>query len=145
MAQLQQANLSQLGELSGPRLLRTVGNNEFDLASYLEDSFWMLAILAECVFQRLRAARKQATKDTILFADDPVSKPILANKDGRPSGASGRILDELHDRNPRTISENRLLHSTSGQIALRVLVLRDHRGFRLKTEFAPLFRELSRL
>lgn len=63
----------------------------------------MLAILAECVFQRLRAARKQATKDTILFADDPVSKTILANKDSRPSGASGRILDELHDRNPRTI------------------------------------------
>lgn len=103
MAQLQQANLSQLGELSGTSLLRTVGKNEFDLASYLEYSFWMLAILAECVFQRLRAARKQATKDTILFADDPVSKTILANKDG-PNGASGTILDELHDRNPRTIS-----------------------------------------
>lgn len=104
LAQLQQANLSQLGQLSGPRPLRTVGNNEFDLASYLEDSFWMFAILAERVFQRLRAARKQATKDTILFADDPVSKTILANKDGRPSGASGTILDELHDRNLRTIS-----------------------------------------
>lgn len=71
--------------------------NKFDLARYLEDSFWMLAILAQCVFERLRAAREQATKDTILFADDPIAKTILANKDGRAGGASGRIFDKLHD------------------------------------------------
>lgn len=52
----------------------------------------MLAILAQCVFERLRAAREQATKNTIPFADDPVAKTILANKDrrarGRPEGYS---------------------------------------------------------
>lgn len=57
----------------------------------------MLAILRECVFERMRAAREQTSENTILLADDPVSKTVFANKDGRPGGASGRIFDKLHD------------------------------------------------
>lgn len=78
------------------RVMRTAVK-DVDLARYFEDSFWMLAILTECVFERLRAAREQTSENTILLADDPVSKTIFANKDGRPGGDSGRIFDKLHD------------------------------------------------
>ncbi|MCK1486721.1 hypothetical protein IVB25_29540 [Bradyrhizobium sp. 193] len=57
----------------------------------------MLAILAECVFERLLTAREQAAKNAVLFEDDPVSKTVLANKDRRSGGASGRIFDKLHN------------------------------------------------
>jgi len=88
----------------------------------------MLAILAQCVFERLRAAREQATKNTILFADDPIAKTILANKDGRARGASGRKFDKLHDHMSMSLQLHRLeitarsheigsLQSTSGPIA----------------------------
>ncbi|MCA1379134.1 hypothetical protein [Bradyrhizobium sp. IC4061] len=63
----------------------------------------MLAILTERVFERLRAAREQATKITILFADDPVAKTILANKDGRARAASGGKFDKLHDHMPMSL------------------------------------------
>ncbi|MDA9431469.1 hypothetical protein XH88_06645 [Bradyrhizobium sp. CCBAU 51627] len=87
----------------------------------------MLAILTECIFERLRAAREQATKMTILFADDPVAKTILANKDGRALAASGRKFGELHDHMPMSLGLRRLeitapfheirsLQSTSGPI-----------------------------
>jgi hypothetical protein len=68
----------------------------------------MLAILAQCVFERLRAAREQATKITILFADDPVAKMILANKDGRAPRASGRKFDKLHDHMSMSLRLHRL-------------------------------------
>ncbi len=68
----------------------------------------MLAILTECVFERLRAAREQTTKNTILFAEDPVAKTILANKDGRARGASGRIFDKLHDHMSMSLQLHRL-------------------------------------
>lgn len=90
-------NLSQLSRSAGRAPLRIVGNIEFDLARYLEDSFWMLAILAECVFERLLPAREQAAKNAVLFADDPVSETILANKDPRSGVASGRIFNKLHN------------------------------------------------
>lgn len=57
----------------------------------------MLAILAECVSERLLPAREQATKNAVLFADDPVPETILANKDPRSGAASGRIFNERHN------------------------------------------------
>jgi len=88
----------------------------------------MLAILTKCVFERLRTAREQATKHTILFADDPIAKTILANKDGRAYGASGRGFDKRHDHMSMSLQRHRLeitalfheigwLQSASGPIA----------------------------
>lgn len=100
------------------RLMRTAVK-DVDLARYLEDSFWMLAILTECVFERLRAAREQTSENTILLADDPVSKTILANKDGRPGGASGRIFDKLHDHKSMSLPRH---------YRLRIVVITNDRG-----------------
>ncbi|MGY3361728.1 hypothetical protein ACVWZK_008391 [Bradyrhizobium sp. GM0.4] len=88
-------NNSSIKPIDQTTRLGIVGNIEFDFARYLENSFWMLAILPECILERLLPAREQATENTVLFADDPVSKTILANKDDRPGGA--KIFDKLHD------------------------------------------------
>lgn len=63
------------------RNLRIGGNIEFYFVRQLNDAFWTVAILVQRVFQRLRAVHEQAAKNPVLFASDPITSTIPANKD----------------------------------------------------------------
>lgn len=63
----------------------------------LDDGFRMMAILAQCVFERLGAVHEEPAKCAVLFASNPVATTSPANKDGRRCEAARWRLVELHD------------------------------------------------
>lgn len=66
----------------------------------LDDGFRMMAILAQCVFERLGAVHEEPPKCAVLFASNPVATTSPANKDGRRCEAARWRLVELHDHHP---------------------------------------------
>ncbi|WP_167523767.1 hypothetical protein [Bradyrhizobium sacchari] len=88
------------GHASGADDLRTGGNIELDFARQLDDGLRMMAIRAQCVFERMGTVHEDAAKNAILFADNPVAATISANKDARRCGAARRRFDKLHDQHP---------------------------------------------
>lgn len=77
--------------------MRRVGANiEFDFARYLNDALWMTAVLVKSVFQSLGAVDKRAAKRAPLFAGNPVTGPISADKDDPRGRATRRQLEQLN-------------------------------------------------
>ncbi|WP_407121429.1 hypothetical protein [Bradyrhizobium sp. STM 3561] len=61
---------------------------ELNCTRYLDDAFWMAAVLEASISQSFRAADKEAAKGAPSFAGDPVTGPISANENNPWDGVT---------------------------------------------------------